>query len=198
MFSNSRFDRVRQLFVDQFTPDGNGYFYRKSYKGAQFRVSKAERDSFIADFNRRIRYSSWSTVAATIILVLLVVWLVPDSDSTAAKVAVWIGVGAILCPFLLFYYWAWNAPARELQHRMPAGAALTKIEARALAFSKITYGQLVLAAAFGVWLVWSQSLKTDVFHGLGLIWLAMGGGLILLSTVQAFRKWHFSHRQAGD
>ena len=197
MFGNSKFDRVRQIFADQFTSDAHGYIYRKSQKGAQFRVSEAERDDFIAAFNRRIRYSTWSIFPATIILILLLAWLTPESDSSEANVAIWIGVGAILLPFLVFYYWSWNAPARELQGRTPESAALTKSEARALTFSKITHGQLGLAAAMGIGLVWMQSLETDVLHGWGMIWLLMGGGLVLLSAVQVFRKWRFSQQQAG-
>ena len=68
MFGSSNFDRVEQLFADQFTSDAHGYVYRKSQKGAQFWVSEAERDDFIATFNRRLRYSTWSIVPATIIL----------------------------------------------------------------------------------------------------------------------------------
>ena len=130
-------------------------------------------------------------------LILLLVLFTPETDSSEENVAIWIGVGAILLPFLAFYYWSWNAPARELQGRTPESAALTKSEARALAFSKITYGQLGLAAAMGVGLVWMKSLETDVLYGRGMIWLLMGGGLVLLSAVQVFRKWRLNKQQTS-
>lgn len=198
MFGNSHFDSVRQIFADQFTGDAEGYVYRKGQKGEPFRVSEAERDAFIASFNRRIRYSSWSILPATIILILALAWLIPDSDSVEANVAIWIGLGAILLPFLAVYQWSWNAPVRELQGRTPEGVPLTKYEARALVFSEITYGQLALGAAMGVGLVWKQSSETDVLHGWGVIWLLIGGGLILLSAVQIFRKWRFHQREVND
>ncbi len=189
MFGNSHFDRVREIFADQFEQDANGFRYRRGMKGAAYRVSEAERDQFVATFNKRLRYASWAIAPATIILILLLAWLIPDSDGELAKGAIWGGVAAILIPFLAIYYWAWNAPARELQRRTPESAALTREEARSLAFSKITYGQLGLAAAFGVGLVWMKSVDEDVFHGWGMIWLVSGVGLVALSVVQAIRKW---------
>jgi len=198
MFGSFSFDRLRQIFADQFTSDAHGYTYRKSQKSAQFRVSEAERDEFIGAFNRRVRYSTWALVPATIILILLAAWLAPEGDSFQANVTIPIGVGAILLAFSMFHYWSWNAPARELQGRTPVSDALTKSEARALAFSKITYGQLVLGAMMGVGLVWMRSQETDVLHGWGMVWLLMGGGLVLLSAVQTFRKWRFSQQQAAE
>ncbi len=198
MFGNSSFDRIRQIFADQFASDAHGCTYRKGQKGARFRVSEAERDHFIATFNKRIRYVNWSIVPATITLILLLVWLHPERDSSEENLTIWIGFGAILLPILAIYYWSWNAPARELKDRMPESAALIKSEARALAFSKITYGQLGLAAVMGIGLVWKKSRETDVLHGWGIIWLLMGGGLVLLSAVQIFRKWRFSQQQSCE
>ncbi len=104
----------------------------------------------------------------------------------------WGGIAAILVPFMAIYYWAWNAPSRELERRTPEGAALTKEEARALALSKITYGQLALVPLMGGGLVWKMSNKTDVFHGWGLVWLILGAALIALAGVRAIQKWRFS------
>jgi hypothetical protein len=138
MFGNPHFDRIRKMFVDQFEPDGDGFLYRKSLKGAPVRVSFAERDDFITSFNRRLRYSTWSIFPATLVLIGLLVWLVPDADSAAAKVAMYVGIGLILIPFLGGYYWAWNAPSRELRGRSPEGAALSKEEVKRLKFSLMT------------------------------------------------------------
>lgn len=194
MFGNSHFDRVREIFADQFEQDANGFRYRRGMKGAAYRVSVAERDRFVATFNKRLRYASWAIAPATIILIVLLAWLIPDSNSDIAKGAIWVGVAAILIPFMAIYYWAWNAPSRELQRRTPESAALTRDEARSLAFSKITYGQLGLAAVFGAGLVWMKSIDEDVFQGWGMIWLIFGVGLVALSGVQAIRKWRHSQQ----
>jgi len=192
MFGNAHLDRLRQAFADQFSGDGHSFIYRRYQKGAPVRVSKLERDGFVAAFNKRIRYAMWSIVPATVGLILLLVWLIPDADSPSAQIAIWGGIAAILLPFMVIFYWAWGAPSRELERRTPEGPALSKKEARALAFSKITYGQLAVAALMGVGLVWKMATKVDVLHGSGLVWLVFGGALVLLSGVQAIRKWYFS------
>lgn len=194
MFFGSQIDRMQQLFAEQFADDLQGFVYRKNGKGVPIRLSEIERDEFVATFNKRIRYAFWALVPATVALILVLVWLVPDKDSPARQLATWVGVTAILVPFMTIYYWAWNAPSRELERRTPMGAALTKEEARTLAFSKITYGQLLLAALIGVGLVWNKSTKADVFHGWGVAWLAFGGALIVLAGLQAIRKWRLGRQ----
>ena len=149
MFGNAHLDRLRQTFADQFSVGEQGLFYHKYQRGAPIRVSHSERDEFVAAFNKRIRYATWSIFPPTVGLILLLVWLTPDADSAIAQIAMWGGIAAILLPFMAIYYWAWNAPSRELERRTPEGPALTKEEARAVAFSKITYGQLLIAALMG-------------------------------------------------
>ena len=194
MFGGSHFDRVREIFAGQFEQDANGFRFRKGMKGAAYRVSEAERDQFVATFNKRLRYASWAIAPATIVLIVLLAWLIPDTDSELENAAIWAGIAAILIPFLGFYFWAWSAPSRELERRTPESAALTRDEARSLAFSKITYGQLGLAAVFGIGLVWMKSIDEDVFHGWGVIWLISGVGLVALAAVQAIRKWRHSQQ----
>lgn len=198
MFGNAHLDRLRQAFADQFSVGEHGLFYRKYQKGAPIRLSKAERDGFVAAFNRRIRYATWSIFPATVGLILLLVWLTPGADSPVAQVAMWGGIAGILLLFMVIYYWAWNAPSRELERRNPEGPALTKEEARALAFSKITYGQLSLAALMGLGLIWKMSTKIDVFHGWGVVWLAVGAAVVVLAGVQAIRKWRFNQQRESE
>jgi len=191
MFGDAHLDRLRQAFADQFSEDGHSFIYRKYQKGVPVRVSRLERDGFIAAFNKHARYAIWSSVSVTVGLTLLLVCLMPDSDSPAAQIAMWGSIAALLLPFMVILYRAWNAPSRELERRTPEGPPLSKEEARALAFSRITYGRLALMALMGVGFVWKMSLKIDIFHGSGLVWLVFGGALVLLAAVQAIRKWRF-------
>jgi len=194
MFGNSEFDHVRQIFQDQFSTDSNGFIYRKDQKGVPIRVSEFERDNFCAVFNKKIRYAVWSAIPATIILILLLVWLGADTKSAMGNMAIWVGLAAIFVSLMAMYYWVWNAPARALQHRTPEGAALTKEEARAVTWSQITYSRLALVAAAGVGLVWKMSLKMDVLHGGGVVWLVFGSILIALAGIQVIRKWLFNQQ----
>jgi hypothetical protein len=194
MFNNAHLLRLRQAFADQFSSDEHGFVYRKYQKGAPIRVSEIERDRFVATYAKRLRYAMWSLVPTTVGLILLLAWLISEADGPVAQIAAWVALAAMLVPFTAYSLWAWSAPSRELQRRTPAGPALTTEEARALGLSKITYGQLSLAAIMGVGLIWKMSIKSDVFHGSGLVWLLSGAVLTILAGVQALRKWRFTQQ----
>jgi MFS family permease len=191
MFGNQHFENVRRMFADQFEPEGPDFLYRNSMKGAPIRVTQAERDAFVDSFNRRLRYLAWAIVPFTILLIGLLVVLVPDHpDSPAARVFVYVGIGCILIPFMVAYYRAWNAPARELDRRTPVGSARTREEVRRLMFSRMTYGQLGFAVLAALALLWNASNKGDVLHGWGVLWTVFAAALVLVAAVQAFWKWH--------
>lgn len=191
MFNNPHFDQVRQNFADQFEQDGAGFLYRKSMKGAPIRVTDTERDSFVASFNRRLRYAAWSVLPATVLVIGLLAFLVPDVESATGKLAMGFAIGLILGPFLLFYYWAWNAPARELERRPVAGVARTREEMRRIKFAKLTYGQLAFVPVIAAVLLLKVSADNDVFHGWGILWLVLAGALVALAAIQAIRKWNY-------
>jgi hypothetical protein len=198
MVGDSRPDGAAQVFADQFSRDAHGLIYRKSQKGAPIRVSEAERDGFVATFNKQKRYAMWATVSAILALLVPFAWMSLNTNSATIKLAKWAGIVAIFAIYMTIHFWIWNAPSRALRNRPPEGAALTKAEARELAFSKITFGQLGFCALMGAGLVWKMSIRTDVFHGWGRIWLVAGGMLIALAGIQAIRKWYFSQHKPAE
>lgn len=189
---------MRKFFADQFSQDTQGFTYRKNQKGAPIRVSSIERDDFIKIFIRRTNYALCSIPLAAAGLVLTTVLLTPKIDAPPFEITVFIGYAAISLLYIVFFYWAWNSPSRELQGRTPEGAGLAKEEARALALSKITYSRLALGAFIGLAVVWEKSRKADIFHGLGAVWLILGGGVIALAGVQAIRKWRFDRNNRSN
>lgn len=197
MFGNQHFDRVREIFADQFQPEGTVFLYRKSSKGAAIMVSAAERDAFVAAFNRKLRYSTWGILAATLLLIGILVVVIPDVRSTAGQVSIYAGVFAIMGIFMLAYYSAWNEPLRQLDRRPITQAALSREEARRVGLAKITYGQLCFAVVAALALVFRQSGEHDVTHGWGLLWSIFAGLLILGAAYQAFRKWRSERRPLG-
>jgi hypothetical protein len=188
---NPYFDRLRQSFADQFEADGAEFIYRKNMKGVPIRVTSVERDGFVAAFNRRLRYLVWSVVPATFLLIGLLVLLVPDADGPLEDLATWIGLSAILAPYLIIIYWAWDAPARELEHRRAVGAALTSAEVRRLTFSRITYRHLGLAMMLAGLLAAKTLVEGDVLHSWRILWLIFAGLLIIGVAIQAIRKWRY-------
>lgn len=165
--------------------------YRKYMKGPAIHVTEAERDKFVSAFRRRLRYAAWAVVPATLLLIGALVLLVPDADNPASDVAMWVGLAAILIPFLAFYIWAWNAPARELACRTPARRARNREEVKQIAFSQITYRRLGSAFLLALAFLWNASNRHDVFHGWGIFWLGCSVALMIGVLIQALRKWMF-------
>lgn len=189
MFGNDHFERMRQLFADQFEPDGAGFLYRRNLKRAPIRVTEAERDGFIRTFNRRLRYTAWAILPATILLILLLALLVPDMDSVSGEIDMWMGIGLILAPFLLIHYWAWNSPSRELERRAPVGRERTREEVLRIMLAQTTYRQLALVVVIASLMVLQASIKNDLLHGWGMLRLVVAAALIIGAGAQAFRKW---------
>lgn len=189
MFWNSHLERVRQTFAEQFEADGNELFYRKHGRGRSILVTEAERDSFVADFGRRLRYAIWAVAFLTISLVVLPIFFAPAARIASTQL-IWLGTGfAVLASFLVTR-WAWNAPARELRSRISSAPARSRDEVRRIAFGKLTYGSLASAAIGAISVPYVMSSRVDVLHGWGRLWLVVAGALILLVAVQALRKWN--------
>ncbi len=65
--------QIRQLFEDQFEISGQDYLYRRWQKGPPIQVTAAERQRFIEDYGRRLRYSNWGIIGALPLFSALVV-----------------------------------------------------------------------------------------------------------------------------
>jgi hypothetical protein len=94
--------------------------------------------------------------------------------------------------------WNWNAPTRALRGRGTVGPARTAAEARALAVSQISYGQLAIAAGAGVVVLLKISTKHDLLSGWNRLWLAGAALLMGGAALQAYRKWRFERSRAGS
>lgn len=196
MFRNRHFDQVKQLFADQFTPDGADFIYRKSFKGAPIRVNSSEREDFIAAFNRQLRFASWGILFGTLLLIGLLVMLVPEgSNSTIGQMGIYIGIGVIVAIFFAAYRWAWNAPVRALQRRPVVGQPLSRTEVKRMMLDRMTYGQLGIGVlAIGALLL-KVSAKHDLLSSWNRLWLLLAALGLAGFGVQAFRKWRMD---SGD
>jgi peptidoglycan/LPS O-acetylase OafA/YrhL len=191
MFRNHHLDRVREIFADQFESSDSGLVYRKSMKGAPIPISIAERDDFITIFDRHLRYAIWSIIILMLLGVCLLVAFIPEDEISFFNALMYIGIALILCFFMAIYYWAWNGPARALERRAAVGGARSRTEMKQLMLAKTSYGQLMAAAAGYFVMLWGVSERHDIFHGWGLLWLALGLIILVLSAIQAIRKWRF-------
>lgn len=195
MFGNRHFDRVYQIFADQFAEDGAGFIYRKSMKGAPIHVTAEERDSFVAAFRRHMRYTFWGMVVGIVLVAGMLVVLESDDRAPLNMPTSYVGIGVVCAAYLAAYMWSWNAPARALEHRPLAGNALTRDEARMMALSRMTYRQLGFACVAALLLVWNVSARNDVLHGWGRLWLVFAAGIAVAAAVQAVRKWRMERSE---
>jgi len=194
MFGN-HFDHIRQMFADQFEPEGQGYIYRKHMKGRPIQVSIAERDKYISAFNRFLKYSHWGIAGGTVFLSVLLVIYAVVAGVDLPEMAVYVGLGAILATFMAAYFWTWNLPTRELRERASTGETRSREEIKRLFLKRLTYGQIAAAAGAGVFLILKARAGGNMLSGWNILWTFLAIALLILSAVQAFRKWRFESLQ---
>jgi hypothetical protein len=195
MFGNQNLDRIYESFADQFEQEGDGFVYRKSFKGAAKRISTAERDDFIASFRRSYRTMFWTWMVAIFCgLFAYVGWTVYD-DRETSEPTLYLGTIAFVGMFLISHYHVWGAPARALERRAPIGRERTRAEVGKLMLEKMTWGQLGGAAVLTAILMLNASAKGDLLVGWNRLWLAFAGFMIVMISIQAFRKWRFDREK---
>jgi len=185
------FDRVRQMFADQFEPDAQGFLFRKYMKGAPIPVSTAERDRYIATFNRFTRYASWGIAGGTIFLIATIALYATIAGVALPDMALYLGLGASFVAYMAGYFWIWNLPMRELRDRGAIGEARSRAEIKQLFLEKTTYGQIAASAGVGIVLLIRSQSNGGLLSGWNLLWAGSGAALLVLCAIQAFRKWRF-------
>lgn len=167
MFGNHHFDQVRVLFSDQFEAEGDSFIYRKSMKEAPVRVSRSERDEFIARFNRNLRQLSWGILVGTLTLLVAAALVISDPQGEFLEYTIYVGVGGIVSISMLFYWWAWTRPARDVERRPVLGERRSRAEMRQLILERTSYRQLALAGVGGLALLFEVSQEHDILSGWG-------------------------------
>jgi tetratricopeptide (TPR) repeat protein len=188
--------QARQSFADQFEPCGSDFIYRRSQKGAGFKVSTAERDRFVERFDQRLRRAGWIIGIGTVSLLGLIVTIAMYWNAEPSQAAIFAGIAVAMVPYLAYFRWAWAEPARELANRIPVAGERSREEVQRLQFQRISYGQLSGAAFTGLVIPFVGSSFGDVFSGWNRLWLLFGGAIVLLAIVQALRKWRFEHENS--
>lgn len=183
--------RIRQTFADQFDQDGASFIYRRSQKGEAIRVSAEERSKFIEEFDRNVGRAKWMIYLGITLVLGGIIGFSLLRGTDLSQGTIFIGIGLAMIPYVVFYRWAWAAPARELAGRTPIAGERPSDEVRRIRFQRMTYGQLAGAAFGGAVIPFIGSSRQDEFSGWNRLWLVFGGALVLFAGIQAFRKWRF-------
>lgn len=178
-------------FEDQFEPDGPDYLFRRNLRGPPIRVSAAECETFLNEFDRARRKIRWTLWAAVALLVFGLSLVEFRNGRDQTDTVIWFCVIPMVVGLLLAHRWSWNAPARTLARRTPEGGERSRKEIRQLLLSKTTYRQLGVAAFLAIGGMFKAAKQWDIAHGWGLVMPAATLLLLLLFATTAFRKWRF-------
>ena len=179
-------------FSAQFESDSKGgYLYRHGEQGAAIPVTAAERDRFVATFERQSR--RWllgllvATTAAIIATVIIATALHLNQASRNVTIAAMVVV--LVAAILMWSYRAYDMPRRALASRASTGIVRSREEARKIARKRQSWGQILGVFTTVVMIVAAQALRHDVLHGWGRLWLLFLAFGIVGSGYAAIRKW---------
>lgn len=196
MFSR-HMEPFRETFVDQFQQDGDAYLFRKALRGAAIRVTAAERDAFIADFDKSLRRST-----RIFVLAIVAITLVAIGGAVALELAEpWMTI-AITAPFIValatfvtVIIRSYGAPARSLAHRVAIAPPLTRSDARKMALDQLRWSHFASFAALFAVATWQIHINWDITRGWGRIWLVLAAVMAIGIAVQAYRKWRHDRKE---
>jgi hypothetical protein len=183
--------RMRQRFESQFEPAGEGgYLYRQNWKAVAIPVSAKERDTLARQYAVRIYLVLSITVVA--ITVLLCVLFLRTSTHAAGQVPpaqIFAGMVAISLVATGLLEWIYRAPSRALKGRPAVGRERTREDVRTISFRRMTYQRLGVTALIGA------GSYTYIADGAwDRRWIFVPPLVVLVTAVQAFRKWRFERR----
>lgn len=173
-------------FAAQFEPDGDAYVYRKSWKGAAVPVSAAERDAFVAAFNRSVGLQLLGVVAG---LAAVIIVPIKFAFARGPETLVWVVVGScVLTAIVVAVSWAsWGAPARALAGRPAVAPPLSAPEARRAQLIKSPWAQLIFTGFWAVFLASRGLERTSAIAP--SVWFSMAAILFVGTAVVAWLKW---------
>jgi hypothetical protein len=198
LFSRSRASaNLRKLFADQFEPDGDHFLYRRNSRDAPVRVTGAEREAFIADFNRAWRRMMVGLMAALMVVAAGFVAFDLETHRDPPEPALTIAIVALILVMLVFHRRAWNAPARALERRPERGRERSRGEMRRLMMERMTWRTLagmtlVLPVAA---LQWQDAAAEG--SAMRYFWLAFFVAMAAMLPVLAWRKWRLGRSDGG-
>ena len=187
--NNAAMERVRQRFADQFTEESGRLVYRKSLIGPPVELAPAERDSFVARFNKDLGRLQFAFVAVLIIAVVggavaAVVW---NWDVSAWEFLVPVAV--LMVPYVLIWRRIWAAPALALAGRAVVGQQRSKDEVRREMLQKMTWGRIASGGAVSLLALWRVHWDQSLWRGDNLMWLALAVLVLAAVAVAAIRKY---------
>lgn len=187
--------RAIEVFRAQFTPDGDGYIYRRLQKGAAIRVSAHEYQAFVDAFRRTQRRLKWGLTGGFIVIIMATTFSAAafdlDTESTPWAASLLAPILALALGFLWLSIRSYARPAHLLERRAPIGGALSREEFRHQYMTKLSWQALIgrIGTLFAICV--GITLRYDVLHGWGRLWLGVIALAAVAAMLQLWRKWRF-------
>jgi len=184
-------------FAAQFEDDGKGgYLYRRYGRGAAIPVSAAERDAFVATFDRRSRW--WMIGLMVAAVTGIVAAALVGTAMHLGAVATYVGIGAmvtvLVAAILMMTHRTYDGPRQALASRASIGAERSPKEAREIARARQSWAQILIVFVIIMVQFAVVALRYDVLHGSGRLWLLYPAFGVMACGYAAIRKWQI---QAG-
>jgi O-antigen/teichoic acid export membrane protein len=152
-------------------------------------VTAAERERFIAEYNKRFRHIVWGGGAITVAAVTLSIIFEDEFVSIFHGAESYAAI-VILIPFFVAYVSrAYNAPARELRHRLPAGLGRSREEVSRRVLGRTSWVQLAAMILAGGFIFYDHLAQGDLTSGWGPVWLVAAVVYCGLAILAVYRKW---------
>jgi len=160
-----------QQFAAQFEPDGSAFLYRRNTAAAPVRVTAAERDAFIAEFDRVLTRFFWTLVLSIVAGIIgLQVYEIMLGGEDRFYFTYIVFFGAWMIAFIP-YYRGWTAPWREVRARAAVGNGRTSTEARAIRISRMSWHIFWITGFGGAAWLYRLLRHSDWTAGWNPLWL---------------------------
>jgi len=191
-------ENLMRPFVNQFDEYQGHLVYRHHSKAAPIRVTEAERDSFIAEFERFANRLIWWSFP---MLLLTILGLVILDEQAVLPMPHWVqvAVGLLLLPvFVILCLRALGAPKRKLAGRAPMGGERSTGEMRQVLIKQMPWPHLILPLIMGcgaAWLAFNITPQARIDHWWLLpILLLFAACMILAGVWMICLKWKNERR----
>lgn len=176
MFGNnsSTLQPMRDAFLAQFAPDGDGYIYREDGKGRAVRITATEYARFVADYEATLsgyRWKLWGIIGGTILLWSL--WIFLQDKVMGSDGASLVLVIAFIPPIIWLTISgkaARTAPSKRLDGRPSIARPLSSDEARLDRMQRITWLQLSGGPLAVAYFYFKYGPKSDFLSGFNSLW----------------------------
>jgi hypothetical protein len=181
-------ENLQQMFLDQFEEMEGRLVYRRYRKGAPIPVSAEERDRFVAEYRRRMRYLTWGFGALVAVWILVLSLFLMEREQDLPMWLMMAQLAPLLAVFVLVQRWVWDSPMRGLAGRLPVGGERSRAELKRIAMQQLTWPRIAGIALTALFPLIYIDRSRPLLSGDNLFWMVLMVLVIGAAGIAAVRK----------